>query len=182
VDETARSELLTIARQTVTAAVTNQPRPAPQATHPDLEQPCGAFVTLRTSGRLRGCIGCFEATQPLHDVVAEMAESSARRDPRFIFDPLRPEELDDLTIEVSVLSPLERIEDPLDFELGRHGIYIKHGGASGCFLPQVAEETGWSKEEFLTQCASGKAGLAPDAWKDPATEVYRFTCQIITEE
>lgn len=111
-----------------------------------------------------------------------MAESSALRDPRFIVDRLRPEELEDLTIEVSVLSPLQKIDDPLDFELGRHGIYLKRGVASGCFLPQVAEETGWSKEEFLTQCASGKAGLPADTWKDPATEVFRFTCEIIQEK
>jgi len=180
-DEPVRAELVAIARQSVAAAVAGQPQPRFQATHPDLRQACGCFVTLRTSGRLRGCIGCFEASQPLYQVVAEMAESSARRDPRFVFDPLRPEELHDLVIEVSILSPLERIDDPLDFELGSHGIYIKQGGAGGCFLPQVAEETGWSKEEFLTQCASGKAGLPADAWKDPATEVYRFTCEIITE-
>ena len=113
--------------------------------------------------------------------VAEMAEASAHRDPRFLFDRLRPEELKELTIEISILSPLERIADPLDFELGRHGIYLKQGGATGCFLPQVATETGWSKEEFLSQCAYSKAGLPPDGWKEPATEVYRFTCEIIEE-
>ena len=181
-DEMARSELLAIARQTVTATVTGQPWPPFQARHPELQEPRGVFVTLRTEGRLRGCIGCFEASQPLHEVVAEMAESSALRDPRFILDRLRPEELEELTIEISVLSPLQKIDDPLDFELGRHGIYLKRGVASGCFLPQVAEETGWSKEEFLTQCASGKAGLPADTWKDPATEVFRFTCEIIQEE
>lgn len=181
-DEAARKELLDIARRTVTAAVTGQPRPAVRTTHPELQEPRGAFVTLRTAGRLRGCIGCFEASQPLYQVVAEMAEASALRDPRFLFDRLRPDELDHLTIEISVLSPLERIADPLDFELGRHGIYIRRGPASGCFLPQVATETGWSKEEFLSQCAQGKAGLPPDAWKDPATEVFRFTCEIISEE
>ncbi len=180
-DELAREELLGIARQVVTAVVNGQPRPSFQVSQPELAEPQGVFVTLRTGGRLRGCIGCFEATQPLHEVVAEMAESSALKDPRFVLDRLRPEELEDLTIEVSVLSPLERIDDPLDFELGRHGIQLKRGGASGCFLPQVATETGWSKEEFLTQCAYGKAGLPPDAWKDPASEVCRFTCEIISE-
>jgi len=181
-DQAACQQLLAIARETVTAAVTGQPGPQFEVSHPELLECCGVFVTLRTQGRLRGCIGCFEATQPLHQVVAEMAASSAQRDPRFTFDRLRPEELKDVTIEISVLSPLERIDDPLDFELGRHGIYLKHGGATGCFLPQVATETGWSKEEFLSQCASSKAGLAPDGWKDPATEVYRFTCEIIREE
>ena len=181
-DEDAREELLRIARQVVTAVVNGLPRPRFEVSTPELQQPQGAFVTLRTHGRLRGCIGCFEASQPLHEVVAEMAESSALKDPRFVFDRLRPEELADLTIEISVLSPLERIDDPLDFELGRHGIQLTRGGASGCFLPQVATETGWSKEEFLTQCAYGKAGLPPDAWKDPATEVRRFTCEIISEE
>jgi len=78
---------------------------------------------------------------------------------------------------VSVLSELQPIEDPLDIELGVHGIYIARGGLSGCFLPEVATETGWSKEEFLSRCCGGKAGLAPDAWKDPQTKVYVFTSE-----
>jgi AmmeMemoRadiSam system protein A len=122
------------------------------------------------------------ADQPLWRVVQEMARASAREDPRFFGMQLRPQELADLHIEISVLSPLRRIQDPLkEVELGTHGIYIKRGFNSGCFLPQVATETGWGKEEFLMNCCAGKAGLHPDAWKDPHTEVYVFTAEIIEE-
>jgi uncharacterized protein len=77
-----------------------------------------------------------------------------------------------------VLSPLERTTDPLSLRLGVDGIYIRRGYAAGCFLPQVATETGWTTEEFLSQCCSHKAGLPPDAWKDPKTEVYLFTAEV----
>ena len=83
-----------------------------------------------------------------------------------------------MDVEISVLSPLEKTSDPLSLRLGTHGIYIKRGCASGCFLPQVATETGWTKEEFLSYCCSHKAGLADDAWKDPKTEVFLFTADI----
>ncbi|RPJ38229.1 MAG: AMMECR1 domain-containing protein, partial [Planctomycetaceae bacterium] len=99
-------------------------------------------------------------------------------DPRFLTNPITFSEVNKLEIEISVLSPLQRTDNPLNLELGTHGIYIKRGYACGCFLPQVADETGWSKEEFLSQCCSHKAGLAPDAWKDPKTEVYLFTAEV----
>ena len=108
-------------------------------------------------------------------------DPSATEDPRFFANRLRREEVPDCHIEISVLSPLERIEDPLDLQLGTHGIYVKGAGRTGCFLPQVATETGWSKEEFLGNCCAGKAGLSPDAWRDPATEVYVFTAEIVQE-
>lgn len=159
-----------------------QPQPRFEVTDPELQQHQGAFVTLHTHGDLRGCIGCFVARQPLWQVVREMAAASATQDPRFFGMPLRPSELDDLSIEISVLSPLRRIKDPMtEIELGTHGIYVKRGFHSGCFLPQVAQETGWTKEEFLANCCAGKAGMAPDAWKDPGTEVYVFTAEIIGE-
>jgi AmmeMemoRadiSam system protein A len=142
----------------------------------------GAFVTLRTHGQLRGCIGRFIADKPLWQMVEQMAVASAREDPRFLGMLLRPAELPELEIEVSVLSPLRRIRDPLEeVELGKHGVYVKRDFASGCFLPQVATETGWTKQEFLAQCCAGKAGLAADAWKDPRTEVYVFTAEILKE-
>jgi uncharacterized protein (TIGR00296 family) len=97
-------------------------------------------------------------------------------------DPITPKELNDLDIEISVLSPLKKTDNPLNLRLGIDGIYIKKGFASGCFLPQVATETGWNKEEFLSYCCSHKAGLKPDAWKDKNTEVYLFTADIIEEE
>ena len=104
--------------------------------------------------------------------------ASATGDPRFFADPITPRELDQLDVEISVLSPLRRTDDPLSLRLGIDGIYIKKGRASGCFLPQVATETGWSKEEFLSQCCVHKAGLPSEAWNDPKTEVYLFTAEI----
>lgn len=180
-DETTRKELLNIAREAVAAAVRRQGLPEVESTTPELTEPRGAFVTVKNHGRLRGCIGQFVATGPLFEVVREMAVSAATRDLRFTPDPITPDELPELHIEVSVLGPLEKIADPLDFKLGVHGIYIRSGLASGCFLPQVATETGWSKEEFLSHCAAGKAGLSADAWKDPDTEILRFTCEVISE-
>jgi len=180
--ENARNALLNIARSTVEAVVRGERPPRFDVQDPELSGLQGAFVTLRTQGNLRGCIGRFVADQPLWRIVQEMAVASAREDPRFFGMPLTSRDLPDLHVEISVLSPLRRIQDPMkEVELGTHGIYIKRGFTSGCFLPQVATETGWSKEEFLRHCCAGKAGLSPDAWKDPRTEVYVFTAEILGE-
>ena len=180
-DEAARKELLRIARDAVEAAVRGKKPPQAKPLAPELNVPRGAFVTLKTHGRLRGCIGQFVVKIPLFELVQEMAVSAATHDPRFACDRITPEELPDLDVEVSVLGPLEKIADPLNFDLGVHGIYLKRGFSHGCFLPQVAAETGWSKEQFLSNCAGGKAGLPDDAWKDPQTEVLRFTCEVVSE-
>jgi len=177
-NEAQKTQLLKIARDTVEAVVCGWPAPKPQSDDPALNALCGCFVTLKNRGQLRGCIGQFTSEKPLIQLVVDMAKASARSDPRFLGNPITPGELNRLEIEISVLSPLERTDDPLSLELGTHGIYIKRGYASGCFLPQVAEETGWSKEEFLSYCCSHKAGLPADAWQDPRTEVYLFTAEI----
>jgi AmmeMemoRadiSam system protein A len=122
------------------------------------------------------------ADQPLWKTVREMAIASSTEDPRFWGNRLRPDEMKVLEIEISVLSPLQKIANPLDIELGKHGIYIRRGQRSGCFLPQVATETGWSKVEFLSHCCEGKAGLPAEAWKDPKTDVFIFTAEIINEK
>ncbi len=140
----------------------------------------GVFVTLRKRGRLRGCIGTFTPRADLPETVVEMS-ASATRDPRFTAMPISPTEEKDIRIELSVLSPLRRIEDPLDFELGRHGIYLRHGIAAGCFLPEVGTESGWDKERFLSELCSQKAGLSPDAWRDRAVEIQVFTVQKFVE-
>jgi len=180
--EATKKRLLQIARACVEAAVKRIPIPDFRETDPELVAPRGAFVSLHNHGRLRGCIGHFEADRPLYQTVAEMAVAAAVEDYRFAADPITPEELPDLDIEISVLSPLERIRNPLDIELGKHGIYIRRGGRAGCFLPQVATETGWTKEEFLSHCCAGKAGLPADAWKDPRTEVFVFTAEVFGEK
>ncbi len=180
--ETTRQRLLEIARCSVTAAVNGAPLPKVEESDPELTGKQGCFVTLKNGEHLRGCLGNFVSRIPLCRLVNEMARASATEDPRFFSSPITPQELPQLAIEISVLSTLERIANPLDLELGVHGIYIRRGGAAGCFLPQVATETGWSKEEFLRSCCSHKAGLAPDAWKQPDTEVYVFTADIINEK
>jgi AmmeMemoRadiSam system protein A len=181
-NDSERKLLLRIARDSVRAAVTREPAPAVTVDSPALLRPCGAFVTLKNAGRLRGCIGTFEATTPLYRTVQQMA-GAATRDPRFLDHPVTPGELDRLHIEISALSPLQKTADPMkDIELGRHGICIEGPYGSGCFLPQVATETGWSKEEFLSYCCTHKAGLAPDAWKYLDVTVYKFEAEVFCEE
>jgi AmmeMemoRadiSam system protein A len=177
-NDNQKQTLLKIAHDTVEAVIKGKPAKAPQSDDPELNAPCGCFVTLKNHGRLRGCIGNFISDSPLIELVAEMAKASATSDPRFFADRISAGELDQLDVEISVLSPLQKTSEPLNLQLGIDGIYIKKGRASGCFLPQVATETGWSKEEFLSYCCSHKAGLAPDAWKDPETEVYLFTADV----
>ena len=181
-NEAQKEILLKTARDTVEAVITRKPIPEPESDDPELNAHCGCFVTLKNQGRLRGCIGQFISEIPLIELVVEMAKASATGDPRFFADPITADELEQLDIEISVLSPLKLTREPLDLRLGVDGIYIKMGGASGCFLPQVATETGWSKEEFLSYCCAHKAGLAPDAWKDVETEVYLFTAEVFGAE
>ena len=135
-----------------------------------LSSKCGAFVSLHKQGRLRGCIGHFGEDTPLYEIVAKMARAAAFEDPRF--SPLRREELDDIDIEISVLTPMRRIQSLDEFELHRHGIYIRKGYRSGTFLPQVADEVNWTKEEFVSHCAQDKAGIGWDGWHDAELYVY----------
>ncbi len=181
-NDTQRQTLLKIAHDTVKAILTGGSVQKPKSDDPELNAHCGCFVTLKNQGRLRGCIGQFTSEMPLVELVVEMAKASATSDPRFFADRITADELDQLDVEISVLSPLKRADDPLSLRLGVDGIYIKKGCASGCFLPQVATETGWSKEEFLSYCCAHKAGLPPDAWKDADTEVYLFTAEVFGSE
>jgi hypothetical protein len=138
--------------------------------HPSLKEKCGAFVSLHKHGRLRGCIGHFGENVPLHEIVAEMARAAAFEDPRF--QPVSRNELDDLDIEISLLTPMRRINSLDEFQLHRHGIYIRKGYRSGTFLPQVADEVNWTKEEFVGHCSQDKAGLGWDGWRDAELYVY----------
>lgn len=131
---------------------------------------CGAFVSLHKHGSLRGCIGHFGEDVPLCDIVAAMARSAAFEDPRF--SPVCRDELADIDIEISVLTPMRRIHSLDEFQLHRHGIYIRKGYRSGTFLPQVADEVPWTKEEFVGHCSQDKAGLGWDGWRDAELYVY----------
>jgi AmmeMemoRadiSam system protein A len=185
-NENQKHALLKVARDTIEAVITQKRLPVVEAAcgersrtnDPDLATHLGCFVTLKNGDQLRGCIGQFIADKPLVNMVVEMAKASATGDPRFFNDPITADELPRLDIEISVLSPLKKTTDPLSLRLGIDGIYVKRGHLSGCFLPQVAEETGWTKEEFLSYCCSHKAGLPGDAWKDPKTDVFLFTAEV----
>ena len=170
--------LLKTAAEAVAAAVRKQEYSAPTSDAAELNEECGCFVTLKNGEKLRGCIGQFISQIPLIELVVEMATASATADSRFFADPVTIDELNSLDIEISVLSPLKRTAKPLSLRLGIDGIYIKRGRLSGCFLPQVATETGWSKEKFLSYCCAHKAGLSADAWKEAETEVYLFTAEV----
>ncbi len=141
------------------------------------EKGYGVFVTLYLDGHLRGCIGRFTSPSTLHSTIREMAQSAAFSDPRF--PSLSRSEAPRIEIEVSVLSPLKRIESIDEFKLGRDGIYMIKGGRHGTFLPQVAEETGWSTEEFLGHCARDKAGIGYYGWKD--AELYTYQTEVVKE-
>jgi len=181
-NDAQKKALLKTARDTVEAILTGGAVQKPKSDDPELTAHCGCFVTLKNRGQLRGCIGQFTSDRPLIELVVEMAKASATGDPRFFADPITADELEQLDVEISVLSPLQKTDDPLSLRLGTDGIYIKRGCASGCFLPQVATETGWSKKEFLSYCCAHKAGLPADAWRDPKTEVYLFTAEVFGSE
>lgn len=181
-DDAARRRLLAIARASVEAAVRGEPPVKVTEERADLQEQQGCFVTLKRHKALRGCLGHFIGDKPLYEMVNKTARASATSDSRFLSDPITPGELPELEIEISVLSPLERMANPLSLELGVHGIYIKQGYAAGCFLPQVATETGWTKEEFLGNCCAHKAGLSSRAWAEPETEVFVFTAEVFGEK
>ena len=130
----------------------------------------GVFVSLHEEGELRGCIGHFEGDKPLWNIVQEMAIAAATRDHRF--QPVTLKELKQIDIEISILSPLRKISSDKEIILGKHGIYMQNGERAGTFLPQVATETGWTKEEFLGHCARDKAGIGWDGWKEAELFVY----------
>lgn len=174
-----RKRLLAIARKTIEEYVKDRKTLEFKESDPELLKENGAFVTLRKGKDLRGCIGNITGHGPLYLTVRDMAIASATEDPRF--SPVTLKELKDITIEISVLSEPKRITNVDEIKLGVHGVIVKRGYRNGVFLPQVALETGWTKEEFLSNLCSHKAGLAPDAWKDKNTEIYIFSAQVFEE-
>ena len=139
----------------------------------------GAFVTIHKKGQLRGCIGNIIGRGPLYLTIRNMAIESSTGDPRF--PKVTPGELDEIDIEISVLSELEKVEDTNTIEMGVHGVIVRKGFSSGVFLPQVATETGWSREEFMNNLCAQKAGLLPDAWKTGEADIFVFTAEVFSE-
>ncbi len=178
--EEQKMTLLHIARKTLNCCLRKEKIPEFQVQDPALRQKRGVFVTLTNHGRLRGCIGHFAPDTPLYKLVSQMTIAAATQDYRFFYNPITVDELDDIRIEISVLSPLKRIKSIDEIRMGIAGIYVRMGNRAGTFLPQVATETGWSKIEFLERCCSEKAGLPPDAWKKGA-ELYTYTALVFHE-
>jgi hypothetical protein len=167
-----KATLLNIAREAIETRLGNKELPELKIDSENLKFKRGAFVTLKKKGQLRGCIGYIKAYKPLGETVQEMALAAAFNDPRF--PSLKPDEVKQLTFEISVLSPLKRIKDVNEIEVGKHGLYMIRGHKSGLLLPQVAVEYRWNRETFLQETCH-KAGLSPDAWMDEETEIYIFS-------
>ena len=173
--------LLHIAREAITAALSrlSQNDYATQSSlTPALLIKAGAFVTLEIHHRLRGCVGLIESEKPLYETVSEAAVSAALYDSRF--PPLTIPELSEIEIEISVLSPMEKMNSADMLEVGRHGLLMVSGRNHGLLLPQVAAEYRWDNATFLEQTCA-KAGLVKDAWKWPQTEIYLFTANVFNE-
>ena len=175
-----RKKLLKIARDTIKTHLETGNVLEVKETDSIFNKELGAFVTLHKRGQLRGCIGNIIGRGPLYLTVRDMAIQSATGDPRF--PKVTLQELNEIDIEVSVLSELEKVGDVEKIEMGVHGVIIRKGFSSGVFLPQVATETGWSREEFMTNLCVHKAGLLPDAWKTGEADIFTFTAEVFGEK
>jgi len=177
-NKTEKKELLNIARKTIESYLQHNKIPEFKIDSEALSQKRGAFVTLKKNGELRGCIGRVVADMPLYVVVSNVAVDSAVNDPRF--EPLNYRELKDIEIEISVLTPFEKIKNLNEIEVGKHGLMIRKGFSSGLLLPQVPLEYGWDKETFLKHLCL-KAGLEQESYLDKDVTIYKFSAIVFNE-
>ena len=175
--EEEKEKLLEIARRTISGYVKNKKIPDFKIEDETLKTNCGAFVTLKKEETLRGCIGHIIGDKPLFLIVRDMAIAAATQDYRF--PPVTPSEIDDLEIEISVLTPMQKVGNVNEIKVGRDGLMIKRGYMSGLLLPQVPVEQGWDKATFLEHLCY-KAGLPADAWK--SSELWKFQAIVFSEE
>lgn len=177
--EAEKRYLLDVARHAVIDEVGGDagPLPPPCAT-PAMTQTVGAFVTLNEEGELRGCLGLLSSDLPLPETIEMMARRAATEDPRF--PPVSADEVDALTIELSILSPFRRISSDADVTLGSDGLLVQQGVRRGLLLPQVAQKHHFSVKQFLEETCL-KAGLPRHAWKDASTELFAFTAEVFGE-
>ncbi len=175
-----KRQLLDLARETISLTIKNRRFTALKISHPKFSCSTAVFVTLWKNHQLRGCVGQTKAVYPLNEAITSAAYSAAFEDPRF--RPVEEKELDEINIEISILSPLQKIDNTDKIKLGTHGVYVIQGHRAGIFLPEVVTRTGWSKEEFLSHLCRDKAGLSPEAWKDPSSELYIFTVTVFSDE
>lgn len=180
-DPLEQQNLLALARQTIQSRLAGKPLPSPHDVRVEVPDYGGVFVTMKNRGQLRGCIGSFRPSGTLPEAVQQSA-LAALDDPRFRHVPVTLQEMPQIHIEISVLSQMQKTDDPGSLEIGVHGIFIRKGFQSGCFLPQVATELGWDAETFLSKCCEGKAGMSAGAWKNPDTEVFLFSAEVFGED
>jgi AmmeMemoRadiSam system protein A len=181
-DPPARQHLLRIARdelERLLGAPRTSPPPSPASSEAGEaeNEPWGAFVSIHVGDELRGCVGMIVTSDPLRETVRECARAAASRDGRF--SPLRPDELAQARIEISVLTPPRPLPDPASIEVGRHGLIVSKGARKGLLLPQVATGEGWDKETFLDHTCL-KAGLPAGAWRQGA-EIEVFEAVVFSE-
>lgn len=176
----AQRELLDLIRAALRHRLAGSVMERVSPVNESLRSPAGCFVTLhrRRDQCLRGCIGRLDASQPLWLAAIEMA-GGVLDDPRFVDEPITLAELPELDVEVSILSPLQPASSPNDFDLPNDGIYLICAGRTGCFLPQVAQDTGWTREQLLERLCTEKMGLSRDAWRDPSAKLSKFECTIV---
>jgi len=179
-NEAQRKKILKLARDTISHYLVSGERLDISEKDSVLTEEMGAFVTLHRSGQLRGCIGSMIGKGPLYLTIRNMAIEAATGDPRF--RPVTLDEMKKIDIEISVLSPLVKIEDPEIIEPGKHGVLVQSRLTSGVYLPQVATEQGWNREEFLNSLCGHKAGMRPDAWKKGECDIYIFTAEVFGEK
>ncbi len=172
--------LLSVARNSITRKISGtESEQSTFANIPDrYKKPQGAFVSIYVEKELRGCIGRIETDNPLYITIEQTAESAATRDTRFV--SIKPDELDKMKIEISILTPLKKIQSIDEIIPGRHGILIRKDFRSGTFLPQVAARTGWSSLEMVEECSKRKAGLGADGWKD--ADIFTYEAVIISDK
>lgn len=166
------------AHKAIQSAVKNEPVPVAESSSDLLNSLTGAYVTIYKFGELRGCVGSVEPKKPLLQTIIDSAYDAAINDPRF--NPIKIEELEDLSIEISIISNLKQMKDISEIEVGIHGLMIQQGEKIGLLLPQMASDYNWDRETFLNQTAR-KAGLPYNVWKKEDVKIYIFTAEIINE-
>jgi len=172
--------LLKIARETLESYLKNKEKPKYKIDNPNLNEILGVFVTLnKKEHQLRGCIGEFQPTTPLWQTIQNKVIDAALNDHRF--SPVKYQELKDIEIEISILSKPRKIDNWREIELGKDGVLLKQGMRGGTFLPQVATETGWNLEEFLSQLCFQKAGLPKDCYRNKKTDLFVYTAEVFSE-
>ena len=172
--------MLSAAREVLTVCVKGEEVKMPESLSKLNSERMGIFITLHTTkGELRGCIGYLKGVESLPDAIVEMTKAASTQDPRF--DPVKEAELDDIVLEISLLSQLKKIDSPDAIEVGKHGLVISDGLNKGLLLPQVAIENNWDKITFLEHTCK-KARLPRDAWKSEKTEISIFSAEVFEEK